>query len=129
MHNWTCAVVRRYTFSVFFSNLLEQTLKLVRKENVPVFSIGFSFHKGSDSSRELKRDFETLKALSDTSGGVVTFLDQPGDPVQGIARLIDGECLLSFKPLTLKPNKFYVLKIDSSVKEIHVLSPTEYFMP
>jgi len=22
MHNWTCAVVRRYTFSVFFSNLL-----------------------------------------------------------------------------------------------------------
>src|SRR5215831_14461524 len=22
MHNWTCAIVRRYTFSVFFSNLL-----------------------------------------------------------------------------------------------------------
>src|SRR5215469_4433120 len=24
MHNWTCAVVRRYTFSVFFSNLLAE---------------------------------------------------------------------------------------------------------
>jgi hypothetical protein len=108
---------------------LEQTLKLVQNEGIPIFSIGFSRDKGSDSRRELKRDLEVLKTLSDATGGFVTFLDQPGDPVQRAAYLIDGQCLLLFKPPTLKPNKSYALKIESSAKEIHVLAPTEYFMP
>ena len=108
---------------------LAQTLKLVQHEGIPIFSIGFSRDKGSDSPRELKRDFETLRTLSDSTGGVVTFLDQPGDPVQRAAYLIDGQCLMLFKPPTLKPKKSYTLRIESSVKEIHVLAPTEYFMP
>lgn len=108
---------------------LAQTLKLVQNEGIPIFSIGFSRDKGSDSPRELKRDFETLRTLSDSTGGVVTFLDQPGDPVQRAAYLIDGQCLMLFKPPTLKPKKSYALRIESSVKEIHVLAPTEYFMP
>jgi hypothetical protein len=108
---------------------LEQTLKLVQNEGIPILSIGFSRDKGSDSPRELKRDLETLKTLSDGTGGVVTFLDQPGDPVQRAAYLIDGQCLMLFKPPALKPKKSYALRIESSVKEIHVLAPTEYFMP
>jgi hypothetical protein len=108
---------------------LEQTLKIVQNEGIPIFSIGFSRDKGSDSPRELKRDLETLKTLSDSTGGLVTFLDQPGDPVQHAAYLIDGQCLMLFKAPMLKPNKSYALKIESSLKEIHVLAPTEYFLP
>jgi len=108
---------------------LEQTLKLVRNDAIPIFSIGFSHDKGSDSPRELKRDFEILKTLSHSTGGLVTFLDEPGDPVHRAMYLIDGQCLMLFKPPTLKPNKSYALKIDSSIKEINVLAPSEYFMP
>jgi VWFA-related protein len=108
---------------------LEQTLKLVRSEGIPIFSLGFSRDKGSDSARELKRDLETLKTLSDSTGGFVTFLDQSGDPVQRAASLVDGQCVMLFKPPSLKPNKSYALKIESSVKGIHVFAPTEYFIP
>jgi hypothetical protein len=108
---------------------LLQTLKFVENKGIPIFSIGFSRDKGSDSPRELQRDREILKTLSHTSGGLLTFLDQPGDAAQRAVALIDGQCLLLFKPLTLKPNKSYALKIESSVKEIHVLAPTKYFMP
>ena len=108
---------------------LEQTLKLVRSEGVPILSLGFSRDKGSDSARELTRNLETLKTLSDSTGGSVTFLDQSGDPVKRAAFLVDGQCVMLFKAPTLKPNKSYALKIESSLKEIHVLAPTEYFIP
>jgi hypothetical protein len=108
---------------------LEQTLKIVQSEGIPIFSIGFSRDKGPDSPRELKRDLETLRTLSDSTGGLVTFLDQPGDPVQRAANLTDGQCLVLFKSPTLKSNKSYALKIESSLKEIRVLAPTEYFVP
>lgn len=108
---------------------LEQTLKLVRREGIPIFSLGFSPDKSSYSARELKLDLETLRTLSDSTGGFVTFLDQSGDPVRLAASLAGGQCVMLFKPPTLKPNKSYALKIESSVKEIHILAPTEYFAP
>lgn len=103
---------------------LELTLKLVRRESIPIVSLGFSRDKGA-----LKRDLKTLRTLSDSTGGFVTFLDQSGDPVQRAASLVGGQCMMLFKPPTLKPNKSYALKIESSATEIHVLAPTEYSMP
>jgi hypothetical protein len=108
---------------------LEQTLKLVQNEGIPILSIGFSRGKGSDSPRELKRDLGILKTLSDDTGGMVMSLDQPGDPVQRAVYLTDGQCLMLFKKPALKPKKSYALRIESSVKNTHVLSPTAYFMP
>jgi len=108
---------------------LEQTLKLVQKEGIPIFSIGFSRDKGSDSPRELKLDFEILRTLSIGTGGLVAFLDEPGDPVRRATYLLDGQCLMLFKPPTLKPKKSYALNIDSSIKEIHVLAQAEFSMP
>jgi hypothetical protein len=108
---------------------LEQTLKLVQKDDIPIFSIGFSRDRGSDSARELKRDFEILRTLSLGTGGLVTFLDEPGDPVRRATSLLDGQCLMLFKPPTLKPNRSYALKIDSSIKEIHVFAPAGLSMP
>jgi Ca-activated chloride channel homolog len=107
---------------------LAETLKVVQNEGIPVFSIGFSSYRG-DSPRQLKRDLETLKTLSDTTGGLVSFLDQPGDVVGLVARLMDGQCLLSFKPEALRHKKSYPLKIEYPVNEFHVLAPTEYFPP
>jgi hypothetical protein len=108
---------------------LAQTLKLVQHEGIPIFSIGFSRDKGSDSPRLLKINLKVLETLSDSTGGLVTFLDQPSDPVQRAAYLIAGQCLMLFKPPTLKPNKSYALEMQSSLKEIHFLAPTEYFIP
>jgi hypothetical protein len=108
---------------------LKQTLKLVRNEDIPVFSIGFSRYQGADLSRSGKLELEVLKTLSNSTGGSVTFLDQPGDPVRLAAHLTDGECLLVFKPPALKSNKSYPMNIESTVKEIHALAPTEYFVP
>lgn len=108
---------------------LEQTLKVVQKEGIPIASIGFSPDKRSDSPRELRRDLETLKELSDTTGGFVSFLEQPGDPAQRAVDLIDAQYLLLFKPPALKRNKSYALKIESAAKEVHVLAPKEYFAP
>ncbi len=102
---------------------LELTLKLVRRESIPIFSLGFSRNKGA------KRDLKTLRTLSDSTGGFVTFLDQSGDPVQRAASLVSGQCMMLFKPPALKPNKSYALKIEPSVKEIRVFAPTEYFIP
>jgi hypothetical protein len=108
---------------------LDQTLKIVQNEGIPIFSIGFSRSKPSDSPRTLKRGFETLRTLSSTTGGLVSYLDQPGDTVGRVANLMEGQCMLLFKPATLKPKKSYTLKIESSVKEVHVLASTQYFMP
>jgi hypothetical protein len=107
---------------------LADTLRVVQKEGIPIFSIGFSGTKGSDSPRELKRDLETLKALNEATGGWGTFLDEPGDAVEQAINLTDAQCLVSFKSLAVKPKKYYPLKVESSIREIHLLAPKEYFV-
>jgi hypothetical protein len=108
---------------------LEQTLKIVQKEGIPIFAVGFSQDNGPGSPAGLKRDLKILRTLSDKTGGSVTSLDQPSDPVRTAAYLTEGQCLLLFKPPALKPNKSYAMKIEPSVAEIHVLAPTEYSAP
>lgn len=108
---------------------LDQTLKVVERNGIPIFSIGFSRDTSSYSARESKRDFEILRTLSHNTGGFVTFLDEQGDLDRRATDLIDGQCLMLFKPPTLKPNKSYPLKIESTIKETNVLAPSEYFMP
>ena len=108
---------------------LDETLKVLQVQGVPVFAIGFSRSKGSDSPREMKRDLETLKALSDSTGGWEAFLDEPGNVVARAAGLANGQYLLSFKSPALKPQKSYPLKIESSSKNIRLMVPKEYFVP
>lgn len=107
---------------------LAETIRVVQKEGIPIFSIGFSRTKGSDSPRELKRDLDTLKALNGATGGWGTFLDEPGDAVEQEINLTDAQCLVSFKSPQLKAKRSYPLKIDSSIKEIQLLAPKEYFV-
>jgi hypothetical protein len=106
---------------------LADTLRVVQKEGIPIFSIGFSRTRGSDSPKELKRDLDALKALNEATGGWGTFLDEPGDAVEQEINLTDAQCLVSFKSPALKPKRSYPLKIESSIKEIHLLAPKEYF--
>lgn len=108
---------------------LNETLKVLQEEGIPVFSIGFSRSNGSDSSREMKRDLDTLKTLNDATGGWGTFLDERGDVVGRAAGLTSGQCLVLFKAPSLKPKKSYPIRIESSAKDIHIMAPKEYFVP
>jgi hypothetical protein len=50
-----------------------ETLKVLQEEGIPVFSIGFSRSKSSETDRQMRRDLETLKTLNNATGGGVLF--------------------------------------------------------
>lgn len=105
-------------------------VKLVQNANIPIFSIGFS--RDETSSRLLPQEqdgWETLNSLSRSTGGTVSFLDDPGNVGVRVARLTDGQCLVSFKRPALKPGKSYRMKIESSNHKIRLFFPTKYSLP
>lgn len=107
---------------------LNETLKVLQAEQIPVYSIGFSHSKDSDSPRELEWELGILKALSEATGGWGTFLDEPGDFIGRAVSLINAQCLASFKLPTLKPGKSYPLKIESSMRDVHLLAAKAYIV-
>ena len=108
---------------------LGATAKLVQNANIPIFSIGFSRNDESSMTPDEQYGCEALKSLSRSTGGTVSFLDDPGDVGMRIARLMDGQWLVSFKRPALKPEKFYGMKIESSNHEIRLFAPAEYSLP
>ena len=108
---------------------LGATVKLVQNANIPVYSVGFSKDESSFLTPEELGGSETLQSLSHSSGGTVSFLDEPGDVGMRIARLMDGQWLVSFKRPALKPGKFYGVKIESSNHKIRLFAPSGYSLP
>lgn len=108
---------------------LDETLKILRQEGIPVFCIGFSRSKGSDSARAMKQQSETLKAITDATGGWMSFLDEQGDPVERAAGLTNGQCLVSFKTPALRSQKLYPLRIEYPSKDIRIIAPKDYLQP
>ena len=83
----------------------------------------------SESLKESKREFAILNALSQGTGGLVSSLDDPHDVVGRLPYFLQGQNLLTFKPVALKPKKHYSLKIETSAKDVHVWAATEYVAP
>ena len=109
---------------------LDQTLKVLQREGIPVSFIGFSRSKGPEMPRQMRRELETLRAFNEGTGGWTAFLDEPGVGVEKrAASLTNGQYLILFKSPVLKPNKSYPLKIKSSAKHIYIMAPNEYVIP
>jgi hypothetical protein len=107
---------------------LEETVKTAQREGIPIFSIGLSLQKSSETLRQRKRDFAILKALSQSTGGLVTFLDDSRVLGQ-LPNFLQGQNLLTFGPEALKSKKSYSLKIEPAAKNVHVWAQTEYVAP
>jgi hypothetical protein len=105
------------------------TLRLAQNANIPVFSMAFSKNEAFLPTPEERDGWRAFERLSRSTGGTVGLLDEPGDVAMRIARLVDGQCVLSFKPPALKPGKSYRLKIESSDHEIRLFAPSDYSLP
>lgn len=108
---------------------LDATIETTQNQGIPIFAIGFDRSGASEVTPEMRDGRESLKALSRSTGGSVSFLDDRGDVADRLVHLVDGQCLVSFKRPALKPKKHYGLKTESTVREIRILAPTEYFLP
>jgi hypothetical protein len=116
---------------------LADTIKEVQREGVPIFSFLFSSDdvQLASSDKDLnhgwakdKRGGNNLTILSDETGGLWTVLARSGNPIGYFVDVANWQYALSFKPLSLNPQKSYHLKIESSDKQIRLLSSTEYFV-
>jgi hypothetical protein len=105
---------------------LSATVKLAQKEGVSIFSIGLSSQVLNAPTMEEQRGWLNLRTLSRRTGGLATFLDEPGSDPARMAHLMDGQCLLSFKRPTVISKKSYALMIKSSDKSILLLAPGRY---
>ena len=100
--------------------------KLLESANIPVYSIGFSSDESSFLTPEERNGWETLQSLSRSTGGTVSYLDEPGDVGVRVARLMDGQCLVSFRWPALMPVKYYKVKLESSNHKIRLFAPGEF---
>jgi VWFA-related protein len=103
---------------------LEQTLKIVQGEGVPVFSVGTS----SKPARQLeKQGLSSLRSLSYKTGEDVELVDQQNDVVSQILTRLNEQYVLTFALAPGKPGTFHSLEVKSIVKDVRVSAPTRYF--
>jgi Ca-activated chloride channel homolog len=107
---------------------LAETLKILEREGTPVFAIlGFSISK--ESFKTQKQGLETLRSITQATGGSLFFLDKTAS-IDQAAHAADAQYLLTLTPpQQLKPQKPYPIKLTTSASSIRITAPKEYVAP
>jgi VWFA-related protein len=101
-------------------NSLEQTIRVLQRECIPVFPIVMN------SKNPDKRGLTILRALARNTGGDLVAFDESGDFVSRVLGYIDSQYILSFSMFPEKYDKPHSLEIKSVSGDVEMSSPTKY---
>jgi len=102
---------------------LEQTLVVLQREGIQLFAVV------TPSSKPDKRSIESLRSLSEKTGGGLVSLDKAGEFVSLLLSRIDNQYVASFPVDSAKPHKLHSLKIKSIANDIELSAPARYLAP
>lgn len=105
---------------------LEDAAQAAQRENIPIFSIGFSKDPNKVSARETKREVQTLRALSTATGGAASFLDESTERTRTAKNLTKRQFLVTFQSPPLKPGRSYPVKLEFRDRSVLTLLPESY---
>jgi VWFA-related protein len=102
---------------------LEQTLIVLQREGIPLFSVI------TPSSKPDKRSMAILQSLSEKTGGGIFVLDDAGEFVSRLLNRIDNQYVASFPASPARPHKLHSLEVKSVAKDFELSAPTQYLAP
>lgn len=110
---------------------LPQALQILESAGTPVFPIKPVINSAwnLNSKRSDRQGAETLVWLSANTGGRVILPNNTNDLLDQMPRILEGQCLITFKTSGLMPNKGHSLKISVPGKDVQTLAQSEYVAP
>jgi hypothetical protein len=102
---------------------LEQTLVVVQREGIPLFSVV------TPSNKPDKRNMTILQSLSEKTGGGIVVLDDAGEFVSLLLNRIDNQYVASFPADPAKSHKLHSLEVKSVANDIELSAPARYLAP